>query len=111
MPKKSYKNISELIENLPRHSCSVNGKPMEPITLIILGDKNSIKDNFNKAGWYLADSINILSSLRSAVVTLLNASYRNGPMWPSYINGKRHQMGFERPTRADTYRRRHHLRL
>ena len=32
-------------------------------------------------------------------------------MWPTFINGKRYRLAFEKPTRADTFRRRHHLRL
>ena len=111
MPKKTYKNITDLVKDLPHHSYSIHGKQMEPITLIIIGNKKSLLNAFTEAGWYLADSINFISSLRSAVVTILNSSYHSGPMWPSFFRGKQHQLGFERPTRSDTYRRRHHLRL
>lgn len=108
---KKYKKLAEIIDDLPRHSHSIHGKPMEPVTLILLGDRPSIIEAFHQAGWYLAVPITFLSSIKSGLATIFNASYRTGPMWPSYIGAKRHQMGFERPTAADTYRRRHHLRL
>jgi hypothetical protein len=41
----------------------------------------------------------------------VDSSYRSGPMWPSFVNGKPNNFGFEMPTKSDTYRRRHHLRL
>ncbi|HVO86719.1 MAG TPA: LssY C-terminal domain-containing protein [Candidatus Binatia bacterium] len=111
MKSKKYKNLEELIAKLPNHSFSINGKQMEPVCLVIEGNKRQIRRSFRAAGWYLADSIGFISTLKSAVSSLLNLSYRDGPMWPSYINGKKHQLGFERPTKTDTYRRRHHLRL
>jgi hypothetical protein len=109
--RQKYKSLTEVIETLPRHSYSIHGKPMEPITIILLGGRNDIIEAFHKSGWYLAVPITFLSSIKSGLATIFNASYRTGPMWPSYIGSKRHQMGFERPTAANSYRRRHHLRL
>jgi len=109
--RKKNKNWSHILERLPRHSYSIHNKPMEPITLIILGNKKSLLKQFSDAGWYLADPITFFSTLRSGLATLFNSSYHTGPMFPSFIDGKIHQLGFERPTRSDSYRRRHHLRL
>jgi hypothetical protein len=108
---KKHKNYQELASYIPRHSYSLHSKQMEPVSLIIIGSRRQILSNFNAAGWYLADNISSLTTLKSAFATLLNSSYRKGPMWPSYLYGRKNQMGLQRPTRADTYRRRHHLRL
>lgn len=108
---RKYKNLDQVIERLPRYSYSISNKQMEPITLIIIGDKALIKMFFHEAGWLLAEPISLFTTLKSAWSTVFDSSYPTGPMWPSYINGKKNQMGFERPTRSDTYRRRHHLRL
>lgn len=109
--KLKHKKYQELADLIPRHSYSLHSKQMEPVSLIIIGDKRQLLKSFRRAGWYLAEAINWRTTLRSALATVFDGSYRNGPMWPSYLYGKKNQMGFERPTRTDTYRRRHHLRL
>jgi hypothetical protein len=111
MKKRKYKNLSEVTGFLPKRSFSIRNAPMEPVTLIIVGKRGSIKKTFKAAGWYQAMPIGFISSFRSVLSTLLNRSYREGPMWPAFIDGKHHQIGFELPTQSDTYRRRHHLRL
>lgn len=111
MTTYKHKSIKDALHLLPRRSYTGSGEPMEPVTLIIIGSKKSILNRFGQAGWYLADSINFSSSLKSTIATVFNSSYKTGPMWPSYISNIQHRMGFERPTRSDTFRRRHHLRL
>lgn len=106
-----YKTINDALPLLPRRSYTSSGELMEPVTLVIIGSKKNILSQFGQAGWYMADSVNFSSSLKSAIATVFNSSYITGPMWPSYISNTRHRMGFERPTRSDTFRRRHHLRL
>jgi hypothetical protein len=106
-----HKNYDKLAQLIPRHSYSLHSKQMEPVSLIILADRCNLVKKFKEAGWYLADEINWRTTLRSATATIFNSSYRSGPMWPSYLFGKKNQLGFQRPTRSDTYRRRHHLRL
>jgi LssY C-terminus len=111
MQTKNFKNIKESVYLLPRHSYSRNGPKMEPVSLIIIGSKKNVLDRLGKAGWYLADSINFNSAIKSVIATIFDSSYRTGPMGPAYIDNIKHRMGFERPTRSDSYRRRHHLRL
>jgi hypothetical protein len=105
------KKLKHILKNLPRYSFSVHKKQMEPVTLIILGDKPHITKNLEDAGWYKAAKIGFSTTIKSAFATIFNKSYRTGPMWPAYINGRKHRMGFEKPTESDTYRRRHHMRL
>jgi hypothetical protein len=111
MKQRRYKNLEQVIPVLPKRSYSIRNEPMEPVTLIVMGSSRAIKKAFRDAGWYQAVPIGFVSSFRSALSTLLDRSYREGPMWPVFIEGKHHQMGFELPTRSDTFRHRHHLRL
>jgi hypothetical protein len=111
MKQRRYKNLEQVIPSLPKRSYSIRNEPMEPVTLIVTGSSRAIKKAFRDAGWYQAVPIGFVSSFRSALSTLLDRSYREGPMWPAFIEGKHHQVGFELPTRSDTYRHRHHLRL
>ncbi len=108
---KKYKLLEKLIPVLPRYSYSIHKRQMEPICLILLGTKPSITYHLEEAGWQLADKISAITVVKSAWATIADKSYRHGPMWPSFINGKQNSLGFEMPTNSDTYRRRHHLRL
>jgi hypothetical protein len=81
------------------------------VTLIVIGTRRSIKRAFRGAGWYQAVPVGFVSSFRSVLSTILSRSYKQGPMWPVFVDGKHHQIGFERPTKSDTFQRRHHLRL
>jgi hypothetical protein len=111
MNKRKYTNLEEIVAFLPKRSFSIRHEPMEPVTLIVAGDSRTIKKAFRAAGWYQAVPIGFVSSFRTVLSTLLDRSYREGPMWPVFMEGKHHQIGFELPTRSDTYRHRHHLRL
>jgi len=111
MKPQKYKNLHELIPHLPTHSYVEDGKLAEPITLIILGNRRLIRKVFKKAGWYLAVPISLKTLFESGLAAAFNRSYRTGPMRSLFVSGKKHKLGFERPTRSDTYRRRHHLRL
>jgi hypothetical protein len=108
---KNLKTISELAPNLPRYSYSIHNRQMEPVSLILVGRIADVIKQLEAAGWYISDKISIKSSAKSLWVSIADKSYRSGPMWPSFINGKQNSLGFEMPTKADTYRRRHHLRL
>ncbi len=109
--KTKHKDLDDILPYLPRHSYSKLSDPMEPVSLIIIGKKHHLIDTFKLAGWYLADKITLTSSVDAALASLFNKSYKTGPMWTSYLSGKKHQIGFERPTGANTFRHRHHLRL
>ena len=84
---------------------------MEPITLVIIGNKSSVRRLFEANGWFETDHLGPISLLKTISASLLNSSYHKGLMSYSYINHKRFQLGFERPTRSDTFRRRHHSRI
>ena len=45
------------------------------------------------------------------VAAIFDRSYRQGPISDSYLAGHHFTLAFEKPTKADTFRRRHHLRL
>ncbi len=84
---------------------------MEPVNLVIIGDKRSLTRHFEQHGWYRADKVGAISLSKAIAAAVFNRSYRKGPMADSFIQGHHYAMAYERPTRSNTYRRRHHLRL
>ena len=84
---------------------------MEPVNLVIIGNRRFIQIYFKKHGWFTADKLGALSLVKALISVLFNKSYHEGPISGSYVKGRHFTMGFQHPTRSDTYRRRHHLRL
>ena len=96
---------------MPKHSYSRDARPMEPVNLIVIGNKRFLTSHFKDHGWYRADKIGAVSLSKALVAAIFNRSYRAGPISDSYLAGHHFTLAFEKPTKADTFRRRHHLRL
>ncbi len=109
--KARVNSVKELAELLPKHSYSGKGNPMEPVNLVVIGNKRFLTRHFKEHGWYRADKIGAISLLKALAAATFNRAYRQGPVADSYLAGHHFTLAFEKPTRADTFRRRHHLRL
>ena len=111
MKKTKIQKIEDLAGLLPKQSYSLSGLPMEPINLVVIGNRRFLYKHFKTHGWFRADKLGALSLTKALVTGALSLSYHEGPISGSYINKKRFAIGFEHPTKSDTFRRRHHLRL
>ena len=97
---------------IPKYSETLIGNPQEPLGFIFLAkDDNALTQNFEKAGWSLADRMSIQSVAKIAETALLQRRYLNAPMTPSFWNARVHDFGFEKPTQANNINERHHIRI
>lgn len=109
--KSKLAHLNELETLLPKYSQSPSGQAMEPINLIIIGNRRFINRHFQKHGWFRANKLGAISLSKALIAGIFNKSYPKGPMSSSYLRGQPFELGFQHPTKSDTYRRRHHLRL
>ncbi|MGH7156787.1 MAG: LssY C-terminal domain-containing protein [Candidatus Saccharimonadales bacterium] len=109
--KRRYQSIDDLVPLITIHSYSKDHVLSSPVSLIVVGRKSLIIKSFQQHGWFLAEQINPISAVRAGLATFFNLSYHKGPMYDSYVDGRPHVLGFEKPTQTDSFRRRHHLRL
>lgn len=105
------KNLKGILPHIPDHTYSFTGRPCEPVSLLVIGHRRHIQNELMKHGWRMAVGINPISALRAFFATVFNASYPSGPVSPLFIHKKPQQLAFQKPTRSNTFRRRHHLRL
>lgn len=97
---------------IPKYSETLTGSPQEPLGFIFLvKDDDALIQDFEKAGWSLADRVSIQSVARVAGVALLQRQYGNAPMTPSFWNAAVNDFGFEKPTKANSVDERHHIRI
>jgi len=102
---------AEMIEKLPHYSEGLTGNAMEPISFIVAATPEKLQRLFLDHSWYQADAANLSNTLRAVSVAFRNEQYLTGPVTPVFMNGKPHDIAFEQPTAADTFRQRHHIRF
>lgn len=98
--------------NLPKYTETLIGDNQEPISLIVVArDDQELVSYMKNTGWTLASMPDVGSMLNLAKTALLNQNYPTAPMTPSFWNAKVHDLGFEKPTEAQSVRERHHARF
>ena len=86
-----------------------SGNPGDPINLEFLGTAGQIGAAFAAAGWYRADEIDFITSVRICVDALLGRKYSTAPVSDLFLFGRKEDMAFERPGR--NVRQRDHIRI
>ncbi|MBU4431911.1 LssY C-terminal domain-containing protein, partial [Patescibacteria group bacterium] len=113
LAEKVVNNIEEIFsDNHLRYTETLSGAKQEPLSFIILAkDDDAFITIFEKAGWSLADSINLHSTIEIAKTAIAKKPYHTAPMTPSFWNLEVHNFGFEKATSANSVRQRHHARF
>jgi undecaprenyl-diphosphatase len=97
---------------LSRYSEMLNGAPQEPLSFIIYAKEDTLVSGiFKDAGWFAADPSNSRSIFRIAKAVLLNQSYDQAPMTPSFWQAEVNDFAFQKPTAEKSVRERHHARF
>lgn len=95
----------------PRYAEDIFGQKMAPLSFLVIGKENELKNAFYSAGWFLAEKNNAQNTLKIYYSALINKSYPSAPMTPSFFNGNVHDVGFEKEGEKKTVRERHHIRF
>jgi hypothetical protein len=102
----------DVVSALPRRGLRYdNGKLNEANNLILLGTAEAIYDTWAKAGWYAGDPITPLALTHAWITLVLNMQYKHGPLTPIMADGQIQMMSFQKPTKLNTFRQRHHSRI
>jgi hypothetical protein len=87
-----------------------DGIPGDPINIGLVGSKEDVLCAMHAAGWYPADPVTFLSSVKIVGSVLLNRPYPDAPVSHLYYSGKREELAFERPS-GKSPDKRHHVRF
>jgi hypothetical protein len=93
----------------PRTNFTRNGTPSDPINIKVIGTGAQLATAFAAAGWYRADEIDLITSIRIGLDTLLQRRYATAPVSNLYLFGRKQDYAFERPGRS--VRERDHVRF
>lgn len=100
-------NISE--GETPLTTFNRAGEPGDPINMQFTGTDGQIGAAFASAGWYRADEIDLITSVRISIDSVLGRAYSTAPVSNLYLFGRKEDLAFERP--GHDVRQRDHIRL
>jgi hypothetical protein len=95
---------------LPRFSAKLTGARQAPVSLVFLGSGVELLAAFTRAGWHAAERITFRSCLRAFYRGVLNRPYPDAPVLPSFLDGRLHDVAFQRTDDRGSSRCRHHAR-
>jgi hypothetical protein len=95
---------------LPRFSAKLSGAAQAPVSLVFLGSGTDLLEVFAGAGWHVADRVTPRTALRAFACGVLNRPYVSAPVLPVFLDGKLHDLAFQRTDEDGSSRRRHHAR-
>jgi hypothetical protein len=94
---------------LPLTSVNRYGQAGDPINVECVGTNGQIGAAFAAAGWYRADEIDLVTSVRISADSVLGRPYTTAPVSNLYLFGRKEDLAFERP--GTTVRQRDHIRF
>jgi hypothetical protein len=93
----------------PLTTINRSGRAGDPINIQISGTDGQIGAAFASAGWYRADEIDFITSVRISADSVLGRKYSTAPVSNLYLYGHKEDMAFERP--GSNVRMRDHIRI
>jgi hypothetical protein len=93
----------------PVTSFNRHGMPGDPINVECIGTDGQIGAAFAAAGWYRADEIDLVTSVRISMDSVLGCAYSTAPVSNLYLYGRKEDLAFERP--GHNVRQRDHIRF
>jgi LssY-like putative type I secretion system component LssY len=94
---------------IPPTNYARNGLPSDPLNIRVIGTADQLAASFVAAGWYRADELTLLTSIRIVLDALLARSYSTAPVSDLYLFGHRQDFAFEKP--GHSVRERDHVRF
>lgn len=95
---------------IPRFNRARDGFHVDPVNIILIGNKDQLKNVFKQIGWSQADTLNIKSALKMINAFIKNKPYSRAPFSSLYLFGRRQDIGFQEPI-GNSPRKRHHIRF
>lgn len=93
----------------PLTTVTRSGTSGDPINIQIVGTSGQIGAAFAAAGWYRADEIDFITSVRICVDSVLGRKYSTAPVSNLFLYGREEDLAFERP--GPNVRQRDHIRI
>lgn len=101
--------ITRLLQDAPQRAEGKDGKPGDPLNLVIVGTQEQIRQAFEKAGWAEAEKLTGKSLFETVRAVMANKGYGSAPVSQLYLFGRAEDLAFQKM--LNTFAKRHHLRI
>jgi hypothetical protein len=101
--------VAQQVGSNPVTSFNRDGEASDPINVKIIGTNGQLAAAFAAAGWYRADEIDFVTSVRISVDSVFGRKYATAPVSNLYLYGRKEDYAFERPGKS--VRERDHVRF
>ncbi|HEV2501245.1 MAG TPA: LssY C-terminal domain-containing protein [Terriglobia bacterium] len=101
--------VHALLTGVPQRSETADGKPGDPLNLVIIGSQQQITNAFAQAGWIIPRPKQNQSILKTVQAVIQDQGYGAAPISNLYLFARPQDLAFEKV--LDTFNMRHHLRL
>ena len=101
--------VETLLANAPLRASSKEGKPGDPLNLVVIGSAEQIRPAFQQAGWGEAEKKTSKSIFDTVRAVMDNQGFGQAPVSQLYLFGRPEDLAFEKM--FNTFNKRHHLRL
>ncbi len=109
LPADIASAVERLLANAPQRASSKEGKPGDPVNLVVIGSAESIRQAFKRADWSEAEQKTDKSIFDTVRAVMGSQGYGKAPMSQLYLLGRPEDLAFEKM--FNTFNKRHHLRL
>ena len=99
--------------HIPLYAITPDGLPSDPVNIaIVASSREQLMYAMEKAGWYVADTATIKTSVRFISSIIFNLPYPTAPFSNLYLFGRVFDIGFQKPSNLrQSPRSRHHVRF
>jgi hypothetical protein len=101
--------VARMLRGAPQRASGKDGKPGDPLNLVVIGNGTEILNVFNKAGWGEAERKTGKSVWDTVRAVAGEQGFGRAPVSDLYLFGHREDLAFEKM--LNTFLKRHHLRL
>jgi hypothetical protein len=101
--------VARMLQAAPQRASGKDGKPGDPLNLVVIGNISEIRDVFKQAGWGEAERKTgkaVWDTVRAVADT---QGFGRAPVSDLYLFDRREDLAFEKL--LNTFLKRHHLRL
>lgn len=102
-------SAAQMANGEPLTTFNREGLPGDPLNMQAHGTDGQLGAGFLSAGWYRADEIDLITSFRISVDSILGRKYSTAPVSNLYLFGRKEDYAFERPGKSA--RQRDHIRF
>jgi hypothetical protein len=106
-------DIQAVLGNTDLYTTTLLGRRMEPVGVIVIGDRSQLEAATAEAGWTIAAELSSGRLLRTYLIGIRGGSDAGAPVTPSFLAERMQDFAIQRPVSASRpdVRARHHARF